>query len=180
MRLSLIHQQAEEDELYFSYVISLTTIISMVLLVCTGKLTTNKKNFTTRRSSDTHLSDNNSFCWAKTNLSHISTLVWAYWNGFSIVAQTCVGNSILLKVTDFLCPWHWLLADFNIIRNCIQKFVLCHVLSKEIQRLFSYVDRKLMWIILCKFFSAVESSFFSVRWFYERSLLTYHLLVLKK
>ena len=26
-------------------------------------------------------------------------------------------------VRDFLCLWHWLLTDFNIIQNCIQKFV---------------------------------------------------------
>ena len=48
--------------------------------------------------------------------------------------QTFVFNSILntgLKFScmlrDFLCPWHWLLIDFNIIRNCIQKFVLRYV-----------------------------------------------------
>ena len=27
-------------------------------------------------------------------------------------------------VRDFLCPWHWLLIAFNIMRNCTQKFVL--------------------------------------------------------
>ena len=27
-------------------------------------------------------------------------------------------------VRDFVCPWHWLLIDFTVIRNCAQKFVL--------------------------------------------------------
>ena len=47
------------------------------------------------------------------------------------MVQTFLYNSILLtslefKCTarDFLCPWHWLLIDFSVIRNCIQKFVL--------------------------------------------------------
>ena len=41
-------------------------------------------------------------------------------------------NSVLLTslefnctVRDYLCPWHWLRIDFSVIRNCIQKFVLC-------------------------------------------------------
>ena len=25
---------------------------------------------------------------------------------------------------DFLCPWHWFLIEFNVIWNCLQKFVL--------------------------------------------------------
>ena len=45
--------------------------------------------------------------------------------------QTFVYNSILLTglefnymVYDFLCPSHWLLIDFCIVQNCVQKFVL--------------------------------------------------------
>ena len=48
--------------------------------------------------------------------------------------QTFVYNSILpiglefnCMVRHFLCPWHWLLIDFNIIRDCIRKFVLYYV-----------------------------------------------------
>ena len=44
--------------------------------------------------------------------------------------QIFVYNSILLTglefnyiVRSFLCLWHLLLIDFNVIRNCIQKFV---------------------------------------------------------
>ena len=42
--------------------------------------------------------------------------------------ETFVYNSILLTglefncmVRDFLCPRHWLLIDFSVIRNCVQK-----------------------------------------------------------
>ena len=44
--------------------------------------------------------------------------------------QTFIYNSVLLTglefdytLSDFLCPRHWI--DFNVIRNCIQTFVLC-------------------------------------------------------
>ena len=45
--------------------------------------------------------------------------------------QTFVYNSILLTgleinctVRHFLCPWCWLLIDFNVNRDCTRKFVL--------------------------------------------------------
>ena len=45
--------------------------------------------------------------------------------------QTFVYNSILLTgfkcnctVKDFLCTWHWLLINFHVIQNCMQKFVM--------------------------------------------------------
>ena len=57
------------------------------------------------------------------------------WSLFSV--QTFVYNSFLLNglefdftVRDFLCPWHWFLINFNVIRNCIQKFVLVRLFSK--------------------------------------------------
>ena len=42
----------------------------------------------------------------------------------------------------FLCPWHWLLIDFNVIRNCIQKFVLDSVsLTFNKISVLGFVDR---------------------------------------
>ena len=45
--------------------------------------------------------------------------------------QICLYFSILLTglefnyaVRDLLCPWHWLLTNFNIIRSCAQKCLL--------------------------------------------------------
>ena len=53
------------------------------------------------------------------------------WETLSSTVQTFVYNSILLTglefnctVRDFLCPLHWPLIDFDVIRNCVQKFVL--------------------------------------------------------
>ena len=50
--------------------------------------------------------------------------------------QTFICNSFLLTglkfdctVRDFLSPWYWILIDFNVIPNCIQKFVLTGMLS---------------------------------------------------
>ena len=46
-----------------------------------------------------------------------------------IPVQTFAYNSVLLTglefnytVRDYLCPCHWFLIDFNVIRNCIQKY----------------------------------------------------------
>ena len=55
------------------------------------------------------------------------------WQKCPILVRTFVHNSILIigpefncTVMDFICPWHWLLIDFNVIQHCIHKFV--HVL----------------------------------------------------
>ena len=56
--------------------------------------------------------------------------VWQCQDDFRTV-QTFAHNSILLTGLEFnctvsvcLCRRHWLLIEFNVIRNCIQKFVL--------------------------------------------------------
>ena len=53
-------------------------------------------------------------------------------NEFLIISIRAVNNSILLTglefnwmVMDFLCPWHWFLIDFNVIRNCTQRSLYC-------------------------------------------------------
>ena len=62
--------------------------------------------------------------------------MWRIFNQTSLSVQTFVYNSILLTglefhciVWDFVCPWHWLLIDFNVIWNCVQKFVLLRLFS---------------------------------------------------
>ena len=75
-------------------------------------------------------------------------------------------NTILLNcsVWDFLCPWHWFLIDFNVIQNCIQKFVLHLIKTSHTEKpktkntkyleTYKYVDPKKMIDLLMK-----------VRWF---------------
>ena len=45
---------------------------------------------------------------------------------------------ILLHSEEFFCQWQWLLINFNVIRNCIQKFVLgfpcLHMYVDELHR----------------------------------------------
>ena len=63
--------------------------------------------------------------------------------------QTFVHNSFLLTgqkfncmVRDSLCPWQWLLIDFNVIPNCVQKFVLLFaVMWRSLLYYFSLIKR---------------------------------------
>ena len=52
-------------------------------------------------------------------------LLWQYKLSYNSILPT--GLEFNCTVMDFLCPWDWLLIDFNIIRDCIRKFVLYYV-----------------------------------------------------
>ena len=58
-----------------------------------------------------------------------------------IMSNRAVNNSILLTGLDlagwlwiFLCPWHWFLLDFNVIRNCTQRSLYCLLTRNQRQQ----------------------------------------------
>ena len=47
-------------------------------------------------------------------------------------------------VRDFLFLWHWLLIDFNVIRNCIQKFVMLRIPSRNCMLSFTLLTGNIL------------------------------------